>query len=201
MTEAENKRKPAFTKPPCALCEQPTLPFFKSNEGQFLCMKCWRGAKSKTDPCFGLNDRLIEQVFHSESGFDGLTADEQTVFAIRELVIEVLNGGFHQYFRNSSGARHAAAEAALERLNELEALGLLKRAREALFPSGAIPADIAERRKMIPYPHEVPGSKFCEFADEEGSRFAEISDEIDSHLMLFAKDAGLAESGSHPNEW
>jgi len=164
-------------------------------------MNCWRIEKSKTDPYFGLNDRLIEQVCHSDAGFDGLTADEKTVFAIRELVMEVLNGGFHQYFYNSSGERYATTEAALERLDEPEALGLLKQARQALFPTGAIPSDCAERRRMIPYAHEEPGSKFSDLSKEEGSRFAEISDALDSRLMQFAKDAGLAASGSHPNKW
>ena len=200
MADAD-KRQFTRTKAPCAICDQPTLPFFKSDAGQFLCIKCWRIEKSKNDAYFALNDRLIEQVFHSDAGFDGLTADEQTVFAIRELVCEVLNGGFHQYFRNSSGARYAAAEAALERLKEPKALDLLRRAHQALFPRGAIPVDSAERRKMIPYAHEVPGSKSSDLAMKEGSRFAEISDALDSRLMRFAKDAGLAASGSHPNKW
>jgi hypothetical protein len=201
MADPEKRRPSALSKESCALCGQPTLPFFKGDEGTFLCVKCWRKEKSKKDPYFGLNDRLIEQVFHSDEGFDGLPEDEKIVFAIRELVIEVLNGGFHQYFYNSSGARYATAEAALERLNEPEALGLLIRARQALFARGRVPANIAERRKTIPYAREVPGSQFSDLANEEGSRFAEISDALDSHLMQFAKEAGLAESGTHPNEW
>ena len=200
MTESEKKSAVVLSKTLCALCGQPTLPFFKNN-GEFLCMNCWRTEKSKTDPYFGLNDRLIEQVFHSDAGFDRLTEDEKTIFTIRELVMEVLNGGFHQYFYNSSGARYSAAEAALEKLNEQEALDLLRQARQALFPGAAIPTDTAERRKMIPYAHEVPGSKSSHLADEEGSRFAEISADLDLRLMRFARDAGLAAFGRHPNEW
>ena len=177
------------------------MPFFR-NKSDFLCMNCWRQEKSKSDPYFCLNDRLIEQVCHSDDGFDGLTEDEKTVFAIRELVIEVLNGGFHQYFYNPSGARHSAAEVALKRLNEQEPLDLLRRARHLLFPQGAIPTDTAERQKLIPYAHEEPDTEFCGLAAEkQGARFAEIADALDSHLMQFAKNAGLAEFGSHPNEW
>jgi hypothetical protein len=161
-------------------------------------MNCWTKDKSENDPYFGLNDRLIEQVRHSDAGFSGLTDDEKVVFSVRELAREVLNGGFHQYLRNSSGARYSAVEASLERLNEREALDLLRRARKALFP-GAIPADITERRNAIPYEHEVPGSKFSELADKEDSRFSEISDALDSRVMQFAKDVGLALSGLHPN--
>jgi Domain of unknown function (DUF4375) len=164
-------------------------------------MHCWRQEKSQSDPYFGLNDRLIEQVGHSAEGFDGLSEDEKVVFAIRELICEVLNGGFHQYFYNPSGSRHAAAEAALERLNETEALSGLRRARQALFPEGAIPADTEERRNLIPFAHEVPGSKFPEVARAEEERFSDLSEGLDARLMQFAKEAGLAASGSHPNEW
>jgi hypothetical protein len=201
MTNAEKKSSSALSKRSCALCGEPTLPFFKNDAGDYLCMSCWRKEKSKNDPYFGFNDRLIEQVFHSDAGFEGLTEDEKTVFAVRELVIEVLNGGFHQYFYNPSGARYTAAEAALEKLKEREALGLLRRARQALFEEVTIPGGTAERRKMIPYAHEVPGSKFTDRAAEEGSLFAEISDALDSRLMQFARDADLAAFGSHPNEW
>jgi len=199
--EARKKRATSSSKLPCAHCGRPTLPFFKIDGGDFLCVNCWLDEKSKSDPYFALNERLILQVYHPDVGFDRFTEDEKAIFTIRELVNEVLNGGFHQYFYNSSGVRHAAVEAALERLNEPEALGLLRRARQALFAGVEIPEDTAERRKMIPFAFDVPGSKFPELADEEGSRFAEIADALDSRLMQFAKDAGLAASGSHPNEW
>ena len=195
------KKKKASSKRPCGLCGRPTLPFWKIGEGDFLCVSCWREEKSKSDPYFALNERLMERFSHPDVGFDRFSEDEKAVFTIRELVSEVLNGGFHQYFRNSSGKRHAAAEAALERLNELEALDLLRRARQALFVGNTIPEDTAERRKMIPYAFEIPDSKFDGFDEEASSRFAEISDDLDSHLMQFAKDKGLAASGSHPNDW
>jgi len=194
-------KKKKSSKRPCGLCGRPTMPFWKIDEGDFLCLKCWREEKSKSDEYFELNNRLIDQVYHPDVGFDRFTDGEKTVFTIRELVNEVLNGGFHQYFRNSSGARHAAAEAALERLNELEALDLLRRARQALFAEGEIPEDTLERRKMIPYEFEVRGSKFDNLDEKESFRFAEISDDLDAHLLQFAKDTGLVASGSHPNEW
>ena len=195
------KRKKSSSKLPCGLCGRPTLPFWKIGEGDFLCVKCWREERSKIDPYFALNERLMEQFCHPDVGFDRFSEDEKAIFAIRELVNEVLNGGFHQYFRNSSGARHRDVEAALERLNELEALDLLRRARQSLFAGAEVPEDTLERRKMIPYEFEVPGSKISDLDEKESFRFAEISDDLDSRLMQFAKDAGLAASGSHPNEW
>ncbi len=195
---AEKKKS---SKRPCGLCGKPTMPFWKIGEGDFLCVSCWHEEKSKSDEYFALNNRLIDQVYHPDVGFDRFTEGEKTVFTIRELVMEVENGGFHQYFRNSSGTRHAAAEAALEKLNELEALDLLRRAREALFAGVAIPEDTLERRKMIPYEFEVPGSKFDKLEEKESSRFAEIADDLDAHLLQFAKDTGLVATGSHPNEW
>ena len=196
------KKEKASSKRPCGLCGRPTLPFWKIGESNFLCLNCWRTEKSKSDEYFELNSRLIDQVYHPDVGFDRFTEGEKTVFTIRELVMEVENGGFHQYFYNSSGTRHAAAEAALERLNELEALGLLRRARQALFGEVAIPEDTAERRKMIPFAHEVPDGKPPEMVEEEESfRFADLCEDLDAHLLQFAKDTGLVASGSHPNEW
>jgi hypothetical protein len=65
---------------------------------------------------------LFEEVQHriTAVGVDALTATEMTVFSMWDLISEVENGGFTQYFFNSSGDRAREARAALHAIGASE---------------------------------------------------------------------------------
>jgi hypothetical protein len=53
---------------------------------------------------------LALKVYHSPTGFDGLSHPQKLYFAVGLLEGEVYNGGFQQYFFNDSGSYYAYAE-------------------------------------------------------------------------------------------
>lgn len=81
-------------------------------------------------------------------GLHSLTPPEQVAFHVDELEREINNGGFFQFFGNSSGAHVPETIAALETIGAQRMAALV---REALahFPGGAPPADQAERGTVL----------------------------------------------------
>lgn len=73
-----------------------------------------------------------------------LAPEVRAFHAAFELLGEVRNGGYHQYFTNSSGERAAVALDALRTLGALEARRTLEEAL-SLFAGGAAPLDRAAR--------------------------------------------------------
>ncbi len=85
----------------------------------------------------------------SDNGQDvsKLTDAEITFVLCQELEREVNNGGFHQFFYNSSGDWCAATPVALRQLGAPYTAGIVERAI-ALFER-ELPTDLLERRKFM----------------------------------------------------
>jgi hypothetical protein len=67
-------------------------------------------------------------------GFEALTEPEKVVFCLDKLEQEVNNGGFEQYFRNSSGDHAVVTPAALRTLGASQVAAIVEKALE-LFPN------------------------------------------------------------------
>jgi uncharacterized protein DUF4375 len=89
---------------------------------------------------------LVHRVYKTEAGFEGLAAEERTYYALSVLVGEVFNGGFHQFFSNSSGALCATVRESLAEIDAPIALGLLEESRIAIFGDQPFPgsSDVRE---------------------------------------------------------
>jgi hypothetical protein len=72
----------------------------------------------------------------------------QVINFVEELEAEVNNGGFHQYFNNSSGDNTAEAIEALEIIGASAAANLLRQAA-AMFPGNIPPKDRAQRLEIL----------------------------------------------------
>src|SRR5688572_8834519 len=83
----------------------------------------------------------------AEAGFQALSLSEKTYFAMTCLIGEVYNGGFEQFFSNSSGAMYGYALSGLLEIEAHEAAALLEEAKDVLFPSHRVPLDRQERNK------------------------------------------------------
>lgn len=123
----------------------------------------------------------IEQKAHAR-GHDSLSESEHKFVAVFALEGEVNNGGFEQFFFNSSGNE---AELALDGLRELGAskvAALLLRAM-AVFPDGKPPTDILVRRRMMEKieSHAKPVWEQC---DRE---FFRLNTALSDPLLAFAK--------------
>lgn len=77
-------------------------------------------------------------------GFDALRPAEQVLFTVWGLMGQVENGGFAQYFYNSSGDHAAAALASLREIGAAEKAPIAERTIDVLF-GGAAPRDREER--------------------------------------------------------
>lgn len=81
-------------------------------------------------------------------GFDALSLAERVAYCVDALEREVNNGGFHQFFMNSSGDTTAETAAALQAIVAAAAGTLLARAVVA-FPGGQPPKDREQRVKIL----------------------------------------------------
>ena len=130
------------------------------NDG--LCMPCAAGIRKsieasreyyrkrrqseQEDPVRALWLSLVRRVDQGE-GYSGLTLPERRYFAVGLLEGEVHNGGFAQYFWNSSSDCYLDAVAGLEELGATRSLELLLRAKQVVFGFRDVPAFTAQRRQ------------------------------------------------------
>jgi hypothetical protein len=114
-------------------------------------------------------------------------------FAVGLLEGEVYNGGFHQYFFNSSGSYYAVTVRGLMAIEAHQSLSLLREAKEHLFPKKSVPADTATRRRALP----DESTKL----DELDKIFWKDPDGLPSRMGAFARKHGLVRvSGDAPPE-
>ena len=90
----------------------------------------------ETDPTAQkLNDLVSSQeLYMGLMDFDGLNPAEQVLVGTWELVNEVYNGGFTQYFQSSSGARAKPMIALLRSIDANPAAGILEDAAALIDP-------------------------------------------------------------------
>lgn len=146
-----------------------------------------------TDPYWKLWMSLVEQVYHSPTGFDGLSHPQKLYFAVVVLEGDVYNGGFQQYFFNDSGSYYTYAEEGLIALGAFQTLELLQEAKEVLFPYISVPVKIGERRRALPTDPEAdsltPG--WSEKLDDLDKRYWADSESIALRLEAFGRNHGL----------
>jgi len=81
-------------------------------------------------------------------GFDALTEPERVVFCLDKLEQEINNGGFEQYFHNSSGDFAAVTPSALRAMGASQVASIVEKALE-LFPNSQPPIDQAQRQEQM----------------------------------------------------
>lgn len=84
----------------------------------------------------------------AEVGFDQLPKHEKTFICVWSLSGEVDNGGFEQFYFNSSGDQATAVPAELRQIGADAMADIVSRAN-ALFGSNGPPSDLSLRRELI----------------------------------------------------
>lgn len=74
---------------------------------------------------------------------------ERQYWAVGCLSGEVYNGGFDQYFHNSSGSTYNDTLKGLEAMGALASLILLQKAKQVIFGFQAVSEDTGVRRSML----------------------------------------------------
>lgn len=130
-----------------------------------LCMPCKSGTRSNieaskvaaqrerqrdlTDPFRIYWRELIARVYKSSSELTKLSDTECQYWAVGCLSGEVYNGGFDQYFHNSSGATYCAAVAGLQAMGATKSLLLLQKAKQMIFGFADVPEESYARRTIL----------------------------------------------------
>ena len=190
-------------KVPCTECDAAILPSTAERTGG-LCMPCKNGNRKnierakefykrereldKTCPFRALWWEIVDKVYNQEGGFAKLTDDEKLYYAVNVLRGEVYNGGFNQYFDNSSGEYYRHAELGLIRLGATHSLSLLREAKVALFGSACVPKDRTERFAAL---EQHVGQPNLDALDDE---FYKDPDSLGEKLEGFAVATGLVKN-------
>jgi Domain of unknown function (DUF4375) len=169
-------------KIPCLECGAPVSASGAAKRNG-LCLRC----SAKRNPFFVLYSSLIDRVCNSPAGFDALSDGEKLYYALTLFENEVNNGGFHQFFFNSSGSYYGLIETALVTFDEPNTLELLHQAKQIVFPDVDVPADLGIRRNLLPAPTPDLMNKL----DELDQRFYRTPSDLGAKLQSFAREKGL----------
>jgi hypothetical protein len=125
----------------------------------------------------------------SKEGFDALSSAERIYFCACLLDGEVYNGGFEQYFTNSSGDHYYETEASLVALDLSECLDLLRQAKQVVFGQENVPLDRRARTQAASATLQV-AAKYRRL-EELDSRFVEAFKRTATRVEKFAVENNL----------
>jgi Domain of unknown function (DUF4375) len=190
-------------KVPCKECGAEILPSTADRTGG-MCMPCKNGYRKnleeakeyykkereldKTCPYRALWRGLTDKVYKQVGGFSALSEEEKIYFSVNILSGEVYNGGFYQYFDNTSADSYYYAELGLIHLGATHSLGLLQKAKEHLFDSASVPQEQSERWIAIKKYSEDP------YLYSLDTKFYKDTDSLYKKLEEFAVEAGLVKN-------
>ena len=92
---------------------------------------------------------LVRRVHETSGNVSCLPDAEKKYFATQCLLLEVYNGGFEQFFSNSSGDLYELALDALLELDAPQSAALLVTAKELMFGLAPVPTDRAQRNEAM----------------------------------------------------
>ncbi|MCA1196685.1 DMP19 family protein [Sphingomonas sp. R647] len=196
-----------MAKLPCNDCGTLILPTTAESTGG-VCMACKQGirkdieasrafyeAQKRYDPFRELWKSLVERSRDNAALRDWAVA-EQLYFSVCLLEGEMYNGGFDQYFSNSSGDYYNFAVDGLSAIQAEVSLGLAREAAEVLFGRRGPPPRQEERWRVM-------SSKTRQLTDVVTRRrraarlemldkqFYEDSDGLSDRLRAYAEQEGL----------
>lgn len=180
------------------------------NDG--LCMPCVRGNQLSIEqrkeqrrqaleaerarlesPAYKYWHTLVGRVYEQPRGFEALSHGDQLYYLINVLSGEVHNGGFDQFFSNSSGNRYAETVAALVEVDAQATLALLLEAKSTIFIDADVPVDRVLRYELMPTSaEEHPDYEAVSAAlDDLDDRFYEDPDNLGEVLARIASSHNL----------
>ena len=142
----------------------------------------------KIDPFRKLWRELVRRVYETDLGYAGLSDAEKKYFAVGLLEGEVYNGGFDQYFFNSSSDYYSDAEIGLEEMGAVQSLSLLKRAKEIVFGFAPVPEDTERRREIL---RQLDSESYANQLEDLDNLFWKDSDGLSNHIESFARKYAL----------
>lgn len=139
--------------------------------------------KNETEVIIALTD-----IINSHWDFEDLTElteAERTFVLVENVEREVNNGGFDQFFMNSSGDHAEASHAALLEIGAVKTASLLEKAM-SIFPDGFVPQTYEERMMALEEVDEDEVQAWFEDCDSE--YYDEIDENIAALLIEYVKE-------------
>ena len=125
---------------------------------------------------YGLSDKI------SRSGYESLSHPEKVLNSVYWLETEINNGGFEQYFYNSSGNYAIDTPSALEEIRANQTAKIVKEAN-SFFPSGSPSKDRNERISFLEQVAEETLDKW----EELDSQFLQYQDPLEELQINYLK--------------
>lgn len=166
-----------------------------------VCMPCKNGTRkniesakehyarerelNRTCPFRALWRELVNKVHNQPGGFEALSEGEKQYYAVRVLVGEVYNGGFEQYFHNSSADYFRYAELGLMRIGATESLALLRASKAVVFGNDSVPREQSARWIGLKSTNNSPALELLD------SKFWTDPDSLETKLERFAYEESL----------
>jgi hypothetical protein len=141
---------------------------------------------------------LVDRVYRTEGGYASLSHGDRIYYLVNVLSGEVYNGGFDQFFSNSSGDRYTETLSALSEAGASKSLSLLQQAKQALFGQEDVPVDRKIRYRLMrtsseTHPDfELASSRLDELDSlfyKDPDNLVDILDRIAAKYKLFHGDA------------
>ena len=131
---------------------------------------------------------VVKRVHEQENGYENLPTGDRLYYLLNVLTGEVHNGGFDQFFSNSSGDRYTETLAALTEVGAQPSLQLLLDAKQVLFGERDVPANQRERFELMATstPAKPQYEAACLALDLLDKRFYACAEVIDQALAEVA---------------
>lgn len=189
-----------MSKLPCAKCGALILEATaKRNAG--LCEPCRTGRREAMDAArkrdqearertrfLKLWRSLVRRAHDGDEGITGFSEAEKRFLAVGLLELELYNGGFDQFFFNSSGSHCRRAASGLKEMGALRSLELLRRAQRALFGDMEVPESTAERREFLQKEDSAEVSRELSALDDQ---YCADPDGLEARMKSYALKHGL----------
>ena len=127
-------------------------------------------------------DNIIGQMCAYGENMSKLNNHQRVFYLNQCLEREVNNGGFNQYYYNSSGSFAEETVDSLKAINANKTANILSQAN-AVFPKSKVPADIKERQSIIEEIEETARERW----EDLEKIFMSYEDDLNSLNMAFIK--------------
>lgn len=193
----------------CTECGALILPTTAADTGG-RCMPCVKGTRAgmdalkayrqqekqrENDGFHGLWESLVHRAHHTDAGFEGLAPDEQTYYALWNLVAGGFRGGLYSFFEECTGDRYLLVRTRLEELGKTYTGEILDQAEAVLFGNvGAIQPGNELLGPPFEYDDEHPDAPLPAWSEKLAAldqKFYEDRDQLWDFLEDFAREKGL----------
>jgi len=191
-----------MSKVACTQCGAMILPRTAAETGG-ICMACKQGIRASMEASREFYQKLKEYdpqrelwkwlvgEAQTDPGLGSLSETQRHYFAVGVLEGEIYNGGFDQFFSNSTGAYYALAIEGLEKLKAETSLRLLQDAAQLLFGESGPPSDRQTRWDSMQRFSEAQGN--ADALDALDRLFWADPDQLGEKLAAFAQQSGILE--------